>query len=518
MNKINIYALNAAQRKRLKSLAAVIDASERSWVNTARSLRAIADEKLFQGRYVNIGAYAEAQHKIKKSRALQLVRAANTYDALEAAGVTQLPLNENQIRPFAPLSADEAVQAWNHALRMVGSPEKVTESVVKEVAAAAREGLRQMAKEDGTGVAPSLSPEAEALVGAPSTTTRQVIADIGLLLDDDLVDGEVPEFETDDGGKMLVSVPHTLYPGATVATPTILVPAANLAGPLDAAAIIRYRDESERLGYKPKMNLTTDSVGWALWTLNLITGCSMGCTYCYAKALAMMYYDQRFHATFYPGRLLALAHTTIPKKYSGEPKSMRVFLNSMGDWMDPAFPDVVVQAMLNMCSLFPSWTFMTLTKRPARLKRFRFPPNVWLGVTVTDQSMVGPMERAFAQVQASVRWVSFEPLLGPIVLSRPELIDLFVIGSQTAANGQPAIQPSPYWVEALKAQARFVGAMIWEKTNLHAPLMETPEPRPERLVVTPAEAATVSRMAPDRTAVPVVLDAAGRLPASRREL
>jgi len=170
----------------------------------------------------------------------------------------------------------------------------------------------------------------------------------------------------------------------------------------------------------------------------------------------------------------------VPERYAKDPAARRVFLGSQADWMDPSFPDPVIHATLKMCRDNPEWEFMTLTKQPERLVDFEFPDNVWVGVTVCRQGQVAPAEEAFARVEAAVRWVSFEPLHGSVVLSRPNLVDLYVIGAERKTNQRMKVKETkPEWVDALRLQARSVGASIWEKENLNARLREMPTPRRE---------------------------------------
>lgn len=111
--------LSPDQRQRLDELEASMDSAQRAgWTNLARPLTVIKTEKLYLDTHATFGAYTEARHQIKQSRAYQLVRALRAHDALVAAGVTDLPLNENQLRPFAKLSADEVVVAWRHAVNV----------------------------------------------------------------------------------------------------------------------------------------------------------------------------------------------------------------------------------------------------------------------------------------------------------------------------------------------------------------------------------------------------------------
>ena len=474
-------ALTADEAAELQGFEATIRKAEAALLDAGRALSVIQKKRLYRAEYSTFEAYCEERWDMKRRRAYHLISAAERVVEMGAAGVTDLPRTEAQLRPLTGLKVEDAVAVWNTAVEEAGSAERVTKAKVDGVSRALKETRTSFEVEDGTVVAPELSPEAaDALTacGLDAPQAVQVIEDIDFVPPFGTVEGEPPTVEKAEYSKnLLVSVPRTVYAGASGDSPNVIVPATGLPSEFDRELIEAYRDEAARLGYTPSFNLTTDSVGWALWTWNFITGCGLGCKFCYAHEIAMRFYPQGFAPTVHPGRLLAPANTEVPERYVSHPGARRVFMNSQGDIMDPAFPDFVVQTVLDVCALHPKWEFMFLTKQPRRLSSFTYPSNVWAGITVTNQNMVQHAERALAQMDAPVRWVSCEPLLGPVEFTRPDLIDLFVIGAQTAANGQPEIQPERAWVEGLIEQARSVDAAVYEKTNLkYQPYTEMPVP------------------------------------------
>ena len=86
-----------------------------------------------------------------------------------------------------------------------------------------------------------------------------------------------------------------------------------------------------------------------------------------------------------------------------------------------------------------------------------------------------PAEDAFAEVDAAVKWISAEPLLGPLEFERLDLFDWIVIGSQSRTSAVSALQPERAWVDDLKRQAREAGVAIYEKENLAVHLKEFPK-------------------------------------------
>ncbi len=99
---------------------------------------------------------------------------------------------------------------------------------------------------------------------------------------------------------------------------------------------------------------------------------------------------------------------------------------------------------------------------------------MWIGTTVEDQSKIWRIEYLQELKHHGIKFVSFEPLLGPI---RADLsgIDWVIVGAQT----NPYRPPNREWVEGLIEQARKVGAAVFLKDNLHWPvkIQEFPERR-----------------------------------------
>ena len=453
--------LTPDERDALGHHEAAIDHARAGWLPLAAALAAIHAGRLYREDHGSFEAYALARWEYKKRYARYLVAGARTAARLETAGLP-VPQAERHARPLNKLAPDDAVAVWRAVLDAAGDPGGVTEPAVRDAVARHREAEADEGR--GAGGRPILSDEAR-------------------------VELERVRTQAAAGGKPvpqapLVAVPPTEH-GDGTATGPVLVPGADAvpAGALDATAVAALRDRfatyyaaAGKRG--PVLNRTNDHVGWVAWTLNPLTGCTWTCPFCYAREIAALRYAQGFAPTVHPGRLLAPANTAVPEALAGDPAARRVFLMSQADWMDPSFPDGVVQSVLAMCAENPEWEFLTLTKQPDRLAAFEYPDNVWVGVTVTRQGQVAGMESAFAGLDATVRWVSFEPLHGPVALARPDLVDLYVIGAERKTAQRPRVKPTEAaWVDGLRMQARSVGAAVWEKENLDVRLREMPEPR-----------------------------------------
>ena len=233
---------------------------------------------------------------------------------------------------------------------------------------------------------------------------------------------------------------------------------------------------------KPVFNQTTDSVEWAKWTWNPVTGCLHGCKYCYARDIVKRYPDgfpNGFEPTFHESRLDAPMNTKLPARKDQGHRS--VFVCSMadlfGEWVESDWIDQIIDA----CGDNPDWTFIFLTKNPARLTEFVFPGNAWVGTTVDIQSRVAPAVEAFSKLdknkdRPSVLFLSCEPMLEKLVFGDGiQFFDWAIIGGCSASSGMSAYQPCFDWVFDLTNEAKKHRLKVYWKPNLKCRPMEYPE-------------------------------------------
>lgn len=210
----------------------------------------------------------------------------------------------------------------------------------------------------------------------------------------------------------------------------------------------------------------SDSIEWAQWSWNPITGCLHECPYCYARDIANRFYPQGFKPTFHPFRLGAPAHQHVPSQAETELGYRNIFTCSMADLFGKWVPTEWIQAVLNVVEDNPQWNFLFLTKFPVRLAQFTFPDNAWIGTSVDCQARVKNAERSFAKVKGGVKWLSIEPMLENIRFTSLDMFNWVVIGGASSSTETPAWIPPRRWVLDLESQARDAGCMIYEKTNL----------------------------------------------------
>lgn len=215
-------------------------------------------------------------------------------------------------------------------------------------------------------------------------------------------------------------------------------------------------------GTKPFRKQSSDSIDWAEWSWNPVTGCSHGCKYCYARGIANRFYEQKFKPSFYPECLAMPRITKVPASARSNIAARNVFVCSMADLFGAWVPQDWIEAVLDQVRRNPRWNFLFLTKNPNRLTEITWPDNAWVGATLDSQARVAPTEAAFRNVKAKVKWLSCEPLLGELKLTALDLFNWLVVGPQT----NPDRQPEWRWVESVIAQARNAGCSVYVKSKL----------------------------------------------------
>lgn len=240
-----------------------------------------------------------------------------------------------------------------------------------------------------------------------------------------------------------------------------------------------------------------DSIDWAQWTWNPVTGCRHPCGFCYARELASQawmkdVYPLGFEPVFHPGRLLAPVDTRFPNSAT-DPTENRVFVGSMADLFGEWVPDEWIEQVFKACMAAPQWEYLFLTKWPVRYKMLASLPHAWFGASVVEQKDVKRVERTMRAFETTgVKWVSLEPMREPIRFNDLSWCDLMVIGAQRATNQpehhgipahrEPALSPSIHWVSDVMRQCDEAGVPVYLKENLRSdPGMAWPKQSPVKL-------------------------------------
>jgi protein gp37 len=191
-------------------------------------------------------------------------------------------------------------------------------------------------------------------------------------------------------------------------------------------------------------------IEWTEATWNPTTGCdqtSPGCDRCYAltlakrlKAMGAAKYQRDGNArTSGPGFALTLHEEAlaIPHRWS-VPRV--VFVNSMSDLFHARVPLSFVERVFETIRQTPRHTYQVLTKRSSRLRllanKIDWPSNIWMGVSIESSDYLYRLDDLRA-VPASIRFVSFEPLLGPIDDLDLEGIDWVIVGGESGPGARP---------------------------------------------------------------------------------
>jgi len=154
----------------------------------------------------------------------------------------------------------------------------------------------------------------------------------------------------------------------------------------------------------------------------------------------------RFGRSFDPAFHPELLGEPLRKK-----KSLRIFVCSAADlfgrWVAQEWIDQVLAATRHA----HRHVFQFLTKNPERLPEQNWPPNSWVGATATGQAALDVAVHYLQRVKAPVRYISAEPLLGPMKFKGDWFPEWLIVGALTGPKGR---QPDPDWVDKLVRSAR----------------------------------------------------------------
>ena len=197
------------------------------------------------------------------------------------------------------------------------------------------------------------------------------------------------------------------------------------------------------------------SIEWTGSTWNPVTGCtkiSPGCKHCYAERMAT-----RLRAMGQPNYVNGFRSTVhehmldVPLRWK---KPQTIFVNSMSDLFHEAVPTPFIRRVFDVMRLAHWHRFQVLTKRSERLLELSpelpWPPNVWMGVSVETETYSSRIDH-LRGTGAKVKFLSLEPLLGPLSSLDLRGIDWAIVGGESGPGARPM---QAAWVVDIRDKCR----------------------------------------------------------------
>ncbi len=192
-------------------------------------------------------------------------------------------------------------------------------------------------------------------------------------------------------------------------------------------------------------------IEWTEMTWNPVTGCSKisaGCANCYAERMA-----HRLHAmgnVRYRNKFSPTVHRDLFNEPLKWKSSKLVFVCSMSDLFHEDVDAEDILSLFEVMNMASKHTFQVLTKRPRRMlelaPKLKWTSNIWAGVTVENQDTAARIDD-LRNIPASIRFVSFEPLLGPVADIKLANIDWAIVGGESGPKARPMDET---WVRDVK--------------------------------------------------------------------
>lgn len=197
-------------------------------------------------------------------------------------------------------------------------------------------------------------------------------------------------------------------------------------------------------------------IEWTDATWNPVTGCTKigpGCDNCYAERFAERWrgieghpYGQGFDLRLWPSRLGQPARWKKPRM---------IFVNSMSDLFHKDIPTAHIDAVFDAMEAADWHVYQVLTKRSSLMRNYvkrrydggRVPSHIWLGVSVEDRAHKSRIEH-LRQINSDARFISFEPLLGPIGKVDLTGVAWAIVGGESGPRARPM---EPAWANELKS-------------------------------------------------------------------
>ncbi|MEW6519584.1 MAG: phage Gp37/Gp68 family protein [Thermodesulfobacteriota bacterium] len=195
----------------------------------------------------------------------------------------------------------------------------------------------------------------------------------------------------------------------------------------------------------------TSSIEWTDATWNPVTGCtkiSPGCKNCYAERMA-----KRLHAmgqNRYRNCFEVTLHHDLLRQPQKWTKPKTIFVNSMSDLFHKNVPFDFIKKIFDTMNQTPWHTYQILTKRAHRLaqlvNKVEWSKNIWVGVSVESQQFTERINHLH-NIPAFVRFLSIEPLVGPITNLPLSNIDWVIVGGESGPHARPM---EAEWVRTIR--------------------------------------------------------------------
>ncbi len=200
---------------------------------------------------------------------------------------------------------------------------------------------------------------------------------------------------------------------------------------------------------------TNSHIEWTEVTWNPVTGCSkvsQGCKNCYAERMANRLYAMGMDR--YRNNFTVTLHEDLVELPAKWLKPRIVFVNSMSDLFHESVPLDFIQRVFDTMARCPQHVFQILTKRSERLNEVAsslpWPPNIWMGVSVENEKVIHRIAD-LSLVPAKIRFLSCEPLIGPLDNLLLDKIHWVIVGGESGPGARPM---KPEWVDSILSQCQ----------------------------------------------------------------
>lgn len=187
--------------------------------------------------------------------------------------------------------------------------------------------------------------------------------------------------------------------------------------------------------------MAQSSIEWTEMTWNPTTGCdkiSAGCKFCYAEVMSKRL--QAMGVEKYKDNFEVRTHEDALKIPYTWKNSKVVFVNSMSDLFHKDIPLDFIKKVFKVMNSNPQHVFQVLTKRAERLyelhTELKWTHNIWMGVSVENEKVKGRID-FLRQTNARVKFLSLEPLIGPLPNLDLKKIDWVIVGGESGHRPRP---------------------------------------------------------------------------------